>query len=104
LTTARTALELQQQHLQQLQAEQQQAALVADANACINNLRMIDAAKEQWALDKQKGATDVPQPADLLPYLKDGTFPVCPDGGTYAINAVGELPTCTVQGHVLPAQ
>ena len=33
LTTARTALELQQEHLKQLQTEQQQATLVANANA-----------------------------------------------------------------------
>ncbi|MDR3561459.1 MAG: hypothetical protein P4N59_08495, partial [Negativicutes bacterium] len=60
LTTARSALELQQQHLQQLQAEQQRVSMVANANGCINNLRQIDAAKNQWALEKQKSATDVP--------------------------------------------
>jgi chromosome segregation ATPase len=102
LTTARTALELQQANLQQLQTEQQQAKLAANANACINNLRQIDAAKQQWALDKEKTADAVPTAQDLLPYLKDGIFPVCPDGGNYTINAVGELPTCSIQGHVLP--
>jgi hypothetical protein len=102
LTTARSALELQQAHLQELQVEQQQAVAAANANACINNLRVIDAAKTQWALEKAKNATDVPAPQDLLPYFKDGTFPVCPDGGTYSINALGVPPTCTVQGHVLP--
>jgi chromosome segregation ATPase len=101
LTTARSALELQQEHLRQLQAEQQQAAGV---NACINNLRMLDAAKQQWALEKNKTATDVPTAQDLLPYFKDNLFPTCPDGGTYTLNSLGELPTCTVPGHVLPAQ
>jgi hypothetical protein len=104
LTTARDALQLQQEHLQQLQLEQQQAAEMANANACINNLRMIEAAKDQWALEKQKTATDVPTVQDLLPYFKDATFPVCPDGGTYSINAAGDLPTCSIQGHVLPPQ
>ena len=104
LTTARTALQLQQDHLAQLQAEQQQQTLLANAIACINNLRTIVSAKDQWALEKQKTATDVPTVQDLLPYFKDGTFPVCPEGGTYSINAEGELPTCTIQGHVLPAQ
>ena len=104
LTTARSALELQQEHLQQLQAEQQQAQAIADANACINNLRQIDAAKQQWALEKAKSATDVPTAEDLLPYFKDGIFPVCPDGGTYSINAISDLPTCSIQGHVLPVQ
>lgn len=101
LTTARSALELQQEHLRQLQAEQQQAAGV---NACINNLRMLDAAKQQWALEKNKTATDVPTAQDLLPYFKDNLFPTCPDGGTYTLNSLGELPTCTVPGHLLPAQ
>lgn len=104
LSTARDALALQQEHLQQLQAEQQQAVMVANANACINNLRQIDAAKQQWALEKNKDATDVPTAQDLASYFKDGVLPVCPDGGTYTINAVGMLPTCSVPGHVLPQQ
>jgi len=106
LTTARTALQLQQDHLQQLQTENR---LVADAglviihrNACINNLRQIDGAKQQWALEKNKRTDDRPRPEDLLPYLKDGIFPACPDGGNYSINTVDEIPACSVQGHVLP--
>ena len=102
LTTARTALELQQANLQQLQTEQQQAKLAANANACNNNLRQIDAAKQQWALENTKTTDAVPKAQDLLPYLKDGIFPVCPDGGNYTINAVGELPTCSIPGHALP--
>jgi uncharacterized protein (DUF3084 family) len=104
LTTARTALQLQQDHLQQLQAEQQQTQEAANTTACINNLRQIYVAKAQWALDKQKTATDVPTVQDLLPYLKDGVFPTCPDGGTYTLNTAGDPPTCSVPGHVLPAQ
>jgi len=106
LTTARTALQLQQDHLQQLQTEKQ---LVTDAsvaiihrNTCINNLRMIDGAKQQWALEKSKPADAVPRPEDLLPYLKDSVFPSCPDGGVYYLNSVEAVPACTIQGHVLP--
>lgn len=103
LTTARTALELQQANLQQLQTERQQAKLAANANACINNLRQLDTAKQQWALDKEKTADAVPTAQDLLPYLnKDEIFPVCPDGGNYTLNAVGELPACSIPGHALP--
>ncbi|MGA2245840.1 MAG: hypothetical protein ABSH48_12635 [Verrucomicrobiota bacterium] len=102
LSTARDALALQQAHLQQLQEEQQRAAMAANANTCIGNLRQIDAAKLQWALDKGKSATDVPTAQDLAPYFKDGNLPVCPDGGTYTINAEGALPTCSIPGHVLP--
>jgi hypothetical protein len=104
LNTARSAIEMQQEHLQQLQAEQQQATMVANANICISNLRQIDAAKQQWALEKGKAITDVPTTQDLTPYFKDAVFPLCPDGGTYTINAIGELPVCSIPGHVLPAQ
>ncbi len=106
LATARAALRLQQQHLQDLQTENK---LVTDAgltiihrNTCINNLREIDAAKAQWALDKNKPGDAVPTAQDLLPYLKDGVFPACPDGGTYYLNSVDTVPTCNLQGHVLP--
>ena len=106
LTTARTALQLQQEHLAQLQTENQQIANAqAEAqqrNACINNLRQIDAAKQQWALEKNKTTAAVPTAQDLLPYFTDGNFPVCPSGGTYTINAVGELPSCSITGHDLP--
>ncbi len=105
LAAARTALQLQQAHLQQLQAENR---LVTDAglaiihrNACINNLRRIDGAKQQWALEKNKPVAAVPTVKDLLPYLKGGVFPACPDGGIYSINSVDALPTCSVAGHVL---
>jgi chromosome segregation ATPase len=102
LTTARTALQLQQEHLQQLQTEQQQATSALDQqNACINNLRQIDAAKQQWALEKNKAADAVPSAEDLLPYLKDGVFPSCAAGGLYSINAVGEVPTCSIAGHAV---
>jgi chromosome segregation ATPase len=104
LNTARTALELQQASLQALQAEQQRAALAANAATCISNLRQIESAKDQWALEKNKGAADVPAVQDLLPFLKDNVFPVCPDGGTYTINPAGKLPTCSVPGHALPPQ
>ena len=106
LATARTALGLQQDHLQQLQSEKQLLAVagatVIHQNACINNLRMIDAAKQQWALEKSKNDDAVPSAHDLLPYLTDGVFPVCPEGGTYSINAIGQLPTCSIPGHALP--
>jgi DNA repair exonuclease SbcCD ATPase subunit len=103
-----TAAQQQQAQLEQLAAENQQvraAAQQTDAeaerNVCLNNLRQIDAAKQQWALEKNKTTDAIPTEQDLLPYLKDGIFPTCPSGGTYAINAVGELPACSVPGHVL---
>ena len=76
----------------------------AQTNACINNLRQIDAAKQEWALENNKQSTDTPTQADLTrlkhnQYFKNGQFPTCPAGGTYTIGSVGEPPTCTVSGH-----
>ena len=71
-------------------------------NACINNLRQIDAAKQQWALENGKNAGDVPTAEDLKPFFKNGVFPTCPAGGTYTIGAVSNAPTCSIPGHKLP--
>lgn len=76
------------------------ARTVSQQNACINNLRMIDAAKQQWALEKGKQSTDVPAMEDLKPYLP--RIPHCPAGGTYTINAVGQPPVCSIPDHQLP--
>ena len=86
-------------------ATDQSAAVAAAAdqfNTCINNLRLIEAAKQQWALDNSKTDDDIPTVLDLLPYFRDDVFPACPAGGTYTINAVGVPPACSVSGHVLP--
>ena len=80
----------------------QPSAAVAQMNACIYNLRQIDAAKQEWSLENEKPADAIPTALDLLPYLRDGVFPVCPSGGTYTINAVAVTPTCSIPGHVLP--
>ena len=75
----------------------------AQMNMCINNLRMIDGAKQQWALENNKKATDTPTQGDLLRYInKNGQFPVCPNKGTYTIGPVGEVPTCSIPKHKLP--
>ena len=85
------------------------ARATAQTNACINNLRQIDAAKQQWALEK--GATSTPVDTDIVPYIGRSTtvMPHCPisPGGTpnYAINALTAVPTCpqaadtNVSGH-----
>jgi membrane protein involved in colicin uptake len=88
------------------QADLQKKQLAEDnMNACINNLRLIDAAKQQWALENKKLATDTPEVSDLQPYVGRGTngeMPSCPDGGTYTFGTIGERPVCTIPTHVLP--
>ncbi len=85
-----------------LQAESEKTQRM---NACINNLRLYDAAKQQWALEQRKTANDTPTMNDLQPYLghgANGEMPSCPDGGVYTIGTVGEKPVCSIPGHVLP--
>ncbi|MEI8242580.1 MAG: hypothetical protein WCI17_04875 [bacterium] len=67
---------------------------------CRNNLRLIDHAKQQWALANRKTEADTPTAKDIAIYIKGG-MPVCPQGGTYAIKTVGEAPACSRAGHVL---
>ena len=76
--------------------------LVEQRNACINNLRQLDGAKQQWALENKKTEQDVPTEKDVSVYLKDGAVPKCPSGGTYSIKTVAEDPTCSIPGHKLP--
>jgi len=116
LQTARQALQLQQDHLQQLTVENQQVQAAAQPAApaapqlsaddarelCLQNLRAIDAAKQLWALEYNKDAKDTPTSQDLLPYLKGNAMPVCPAGGAYLIGSMDQPPICSVPGHVMP--
>ena len=89
------------------------ARTTAQMNACINNLRQIDGAKQQWALENHKLSTDVPTQANIDPYLgRSGSAAtvVCPADGavtfatSYSILAVSTPPTCKIVPltHVLP--
>ena len=70
----------------------------SQTNACINNLRQISGAKDQYALDK--GGTAPSAISDLVStYItKD---PTCPASGSYTIGALGSDPTCNVSGHTI---
>jgi len=71
-------------------------------NICISNLRRIDDAKTQWALDTRKGWGVKPKDDDLFgPTLYMRTKPECPAGGQYELNKIKEPPTCTIAGHQL---
>jgi hypothetical protein len=74
----------------------------AQQNACISNLRQLDAAKQMWALDNKKSETDIPSSDDLKSYLANKRFLVCPSGGTYTLNRVSDHPECSQPGHKLP--
>ncbi len=71
-------------------------------NACINNLRVIDGAKQQWALENKKAPGALMTAADLAPYLRSNALPACPAGGIYTLNPVNAAPICSIPGHAIP--
>lgn len=85
---------------------------VAQARSCVRNLRQIDSAKEQYAMDNRlaQGST-MPAlstfcGAGTTTYIKGGA-PRCPRGGTYTVNDLGTNPACSIGtaaliAHVLP--
>lgn len=75
-------------------------------SACINNLRQIDGAKEQWALENKASEGTPVTAADeeaINKFIKGEQRPVCPSGDAsarYIYNAVGAAPSCTVNTNV----
>lgn len=101
----RQVQQLQVENAQLRAAEQQALQLQDQAEAlsavCINNLRHLDGAKEQWALENRQPAGALPELADLESYLPDPNVWVCPAGGSYFVDGVGIPPTCSIPGHSL---
>jgi prepilin-type N-terminal cleavage/methylation domain-containing protein len=88
------------------------ARTTSQQNACINNLRQIDGAKQQWALEHQQVGTATMQITDVQPYLgrgSGGTQPVCPADSSqtfttsYTLNDCQTAPTCNIvsTAHIL---
>jgi hypothetical protein len=81
----------------------------SQTNACINNLRQIDDASQEWALDNQQAADATVSFTEIQPYLKSAI--ICPAAGagatfavSYTLTTVSNKPTCNVvpATHVLP--
>lgn len=72
-------------------------------HSCINNLRLIALAKEQFALENNKTNSSVLTWADIQLYMGRGRgyIPKCPLGGTYTLGPMNTKPTCSYTGHVL---
>jgi prepilin-type N-terminal cleavage/methylation domain-containing protein len=82
-------------------------------NACINNLRQIDAAINEWAMETgQSSGVAVANVMTVSAYIKlnsNSSVPTCPAGGTYSTTTVGATPqvscslsTLTDTPHSLP--
>jgi hypothetical protein len=80
---------------------------VSFANACILNLRMIDNAKKQWALEHNATNGEIVIMAQLTNYipvtLMPNFTPICHAGGIYSIRRVGEPVTCSLGTNIVPA-
>ena len=73
------------------------ARQTSQTNACINNLRQLDGAKDQWAIEVGV-ASGTPTMAVLVGsdnFVKK--TPICPVQGDYTIGALGADPLCTAQ-------
>ena len=78
--------------------------------SCVNNLRMLDSAKEQWAMEtNQAPGADEPATTDLDVYVKGGTAALkCAQdkaqgfGSSYTIGALGVNAVCQIDatGHI----
>ena len=68
-------------------------------NACINNIRQMSGAEDQYAIENNKVTGNACTSANITPYLKK--WPVCPASGAYTINTIGNDPTCNITGHTL---
>jgi prepilin-type N-terminal cleavage/methylation domain-containing protein len=86
--------------------------VTSQTNLCIDNIRMLDASKQQWALEQGVGSTASPQGSDIQPYLGDGNgqLPLCPVDPqqtfetSYLIQNCQTTPTCQLLPslHFLP--
>jgi prepilin-type N-terminal cleavage/methylation domain-containing protein len=83
------------------------ARTTSQTKSCINNLRQIDGAVQQWALETKQAPTATVLAANILPYLKSAI--ICPAGGTtfadsYTLTTVAEKPICqkVPADHMLP--
>jgi len=81
------------------------ARTTAQQNACINNLRQIDGAKQEWALENKQPSTATPVASNIQPYMgrgSTGTLPTCPldTSSTFATSynpqALSTAPTCLI--------
>ncbi|WFB36760.1 hypothetical protein P3T73_03165 [Kiritimatiellota bacterium B12222] len=65
---------------------------------CMNHLRLISAASDQWAIENNMPGNVVPEEEHIVPYMREGKMPTCPEGGVYELNTLNESPVCSIHG------
>ena len=75
-----------------------EAITARQKNACINNMRCIDSAKEQSAMANRLTEGDAVTEAQIAEFLMGNVVPTCPQGGTYSLQRIGQDPTCSIHG------
>jgi prepilin-type N-terminal cleavage/methylation domain-containing protein len=71
------------------------ARATSQQNACINNLRQIDGAINEWALETGKTTGDTASATVISAYIKlnaNNSVPGCPASGAYTYAKVGDNP------------
>jgi len=70
---------------------------------CQQNIANVQAAKNQWALERKKYGGEIPSESDILNEGPTGPGyiqrPTCPAKGTYSLNPVGKKVTCSIPSH-----
>ncbi|NOS72757.1 MAG: DUF3520 domain-containing protein [Verrucomicrobia bacterium] len=76
------------------------ARTTSQRNSVVNNLRQLDGAKQQWALENNKPADAQPTFADIQPYMgrSSGDLPSAVAGEKYVLGKVGEPPSAVMEG------
>jgi prepilin-type N-terminal cleavage/methylation domain-containing protein len=63
----------------------------AQLKSIINNLRLIEGAKDQWALENKRSTGSTVTSASLKAYLRNNAWVTQLAGETYNINVIGTL-------------
>jgi prepilin-type N-terminal cleavage/methylation domain-containing protein len=77
------------------------ARFKAQQRVCIANLRAIDAAKDQWAMETRRRTGDRARRSAINQYIKGGLTPKCPAEGIYRYGPVAFPPSCNIPDHAL---
>jgi prepilin-type N-terminal cleavage/methylation domain-containing protein len=81
----------------------------SQTNACVNNLRQIEGAKQQWGLETKQSPSSVPTYTELSSYLKHAVS--CPSSSdttfaaSYEMNPLSSPVACkVVPAHIMPPE